>query len=104
MIKPESIKQVMIMDKCKGYKCTSTDGRNHSPECLLEHDKATDRRSPAWRNAIDNPPPRNVEILVYCEQGMRRAYLNCHGDYMSSEVFSTRYKVTYWMKIEPPKD
>jgi len=27
-------------DKCKGKNCTSMDGKNHSPECMAEYDRA----------------------------------------------------------------
>ncbi len=34
------------LESCKGKNCTSTDGTNHSPECIAQHEATIDGKSP----------------------------------------------------------
>lgn len=76
---------------CKGTNCTSTDGRNHSPECEAEHDAlASQGAEPVYS---DNPADDNY----LCPAGRAQRGL---PPLASETAAGAAYEVPEWAKMD----
>lgn len=88
-------------DHCmtKEQLCETVNGwADFVDELLAERDALRD----PWVSVDELPEPFHEVLITDGTRSVNRAHLHSNGQWMSKEVFSTRYYPTHWMEIPTP--
>lgn len=95
-LEAETLKQHLFAEATLGYVKTLEDV-NRVIDALPEADPQEMARQ-LWRDAKEDPPDPNVDVIVYCSDGaILTAFMYDNGDWAENRECIPLDDVTHWM-------